>query len=126
LLLKAADPELAALVRHVGLGGGHRGSDQGAALEQTSHEKESHHRNAEAEIGQGELRQERDGALTAGTQVAANADRAVKVYLHQGATVEAVSGQRMLGLALGAVIRSMPIGVSNLFVILLDRAGERV
>jgi hypothetical protein len=32
----------------------------------------------------------------------------------------------MLGLALWAVIRSMPTGVGYLFVILLDRAGERV
>jgi hypothetical protein len=55
-VLKAADPELAALIRHVGLRGRRCGRPQRAALPQTSHEKQSHHRNTEAAIGQAKLR----------------------------------------------------------------------
>jgi hypothetical protein len=124
--LEAANPELAALVRHVGLRGRRRGSQESPALQQTSHEKESHHRNTEAEIGQGELWQQRDGALTAAAQIAANAQEAIKVHLHQGSAVEALSAQRPPRLALRAMIGPVTIGIGNRFVILLEGAGERV
>jgi hypothetical protein len=39
LLLKTADPKLAALVGHVGLGGGLGGSFESAAMQQTGNEK---------------------------------------------------------------------------------------
>ena len=42
------------------------------------------------------------------------------------ASVEGVSDQPMLGLALRAAVRPVTIGVGNLFGILLDGAGEGV
>lgn len=79
---KAVDPELTALVRHVGLRGGHRGGDESTALPQASHQEQGDHRNTEAEIGQSKLRQQRDGALTAPAEIAAHTDNAVKTCFH--------------------------------------------
>jgi len=120
LLAKAADPKLAALVRHVGLSGRRGGGWERLALQQASQEKQRDQGNAEAQVGQGELRQQGNGALAARAQVAAHAQDAFKADLHQGAAIEAVRAQRSLGLALGAVIGSMPIGISNLLGIFLD------
>ena len=52
LLVKAANPELAALIRHAGLRGRLRSSGQGAAVEQTGHQKQRDHGDAEAQLGQ--------------------------------------------------------------------------
>ena len=126
LPLKTADPELAALVRHAGLRGRLGGSLQSAAIQQTGDEKQRDHENTETEIGQGKLRQQRNGALAGVAQVTAHADDAVKRHIHDGAAVEAVGGQRMLGLALRTVVGPITIGVGDLFGVLLDGTGERV
>jgi hypothetical protein len=59
-------------------------------------------------------------------QVAAHADDAVEGRVDEPARIEAMSGERMFGLALRAVARAMSVGVSQLLGILLHRAGERV
>jgi len=87
---KAAYPELAALVRHAGLRGGQRGRHQGAALQKASDQEPGDHRYTETEIGQGELRQEGNRALTAAAQIAAHANHAVKTHFHEGAAVKAM------------------------------------
>jgi len=66
----------------VGLRGGHHGSPQRAALPQASHQEQGDYRNTEAEIGQGELRQEGNRPLTAAAQIAAHANNAVKARFH--------------------------------------------
>ena len=94
LLLKTAAPELAALVRHSGLRGRLGRGFESAAVQQTGDEKQGDHGNTEAQKGQGELRQQRNGALAGVAQITANADVAVKLHIHERAAVEAVSGQR--------------------------------
>ena len=124
--MKTADPELAALVRHARLCGRLGGSLESAAIQQTGDEKQGDHENTETEIGQGEFRQQRNGALAVVAQVTAHADEAVKLHIGDGAAVEAVGRQRMLGRALRTVVGPMTIGVGDGFGILLDGAGERV
>ena len=60
-----------------------------------------------AQVGQGELGQQRDGALAGVAQVAAHADDAVEGGVDERAGVEAVRGQGMFGLALRAVAGAM-------------------
>jgi hypothetical protein len=123
---KAARPELAALVRHVGLRGDYRGFDESAAFQKASDQEPGDHRHTEAKIGQGKLRQQRDGALTAPAEIAAHTDNAVKTCFHEGAAVKAVGAQRMLSIALRAMVGPAPTRISQRFLILLERAGERV
>ena len=81
---------------------------------------------AGAQVGQGELGQQRDGAPAGLAQVAAHADDAVEGGVDERAGVEAVRGEWMFGLALRAVAGAIAIGVSQLLGILLHRAGEWV
>ena len=126
LLLKTAAPELATLVRHGRLRGRLSSGFESAAVQQTGDEKQGDHGNTETQEGQGELRQQRNGALAGVAQIAANGDDAVKVHICEGAVVEAVSGQRRLGLALRTVVRPITVGVGNLFEVLLDGTRKRV
>src|SRR2546428_11177991 len=75
---------------------------------------------------EGELRQQGDGAFTDAAQVAAHADHAVKGNVHERAAVEAMTGQRLFGLALRAVARAVTVGIGDLFGVLCDGAGEWV
>jgi hypothetical protein len=125
LRAEAANPELAALIRH------RRrrclsGAVQGLRQEQARDEKQRNHRQTGAHIRQDELRQQGDTALTGLAQVATHADNAVKSRVDECACVEAVRGKWMFGLALRAVIGAMRIGISQLLVILLHRTGEWV
>ena len=99
---------------------------RGGALEQARHQKQRDHRDTEAQIRQGKLRQQRNGALTGPAQITAHTDRAVEPRVHQRAAVEAVCGQRLLGLTLRTVVGPVAIGVGDLFGILLDGASEGV
>ena len=126
LLSKTADPELAALVRHAGWCGRPGGSHEGEAVEQPGDEKQRDHGDAEAEPGQGELRQQRNRAFTGAAQVAAHADDSVEGGIHECAAVESMAGQRVLGLALRAVVRAVSIRIGDFFGVALDGAGEWV
>src|SRR5664279_3420631 len=126
LPLKTADPELAALVRHARLRGRLGSSLQSAAVEQTGDEKQRDHEDTETKIGQSKFRQQRNGGLAAEAQVTANADGAGERHIRDGAAVEAVSGQGMMGGALRTVVGPITIGVGDLFGVLLNGAGERV
>ena len=95
-------------------------------MQQTGDEKQGDHGNTETEIGQGKLRQQRNGALAGVAQVTAHADGAVKLHIHEGAAVEAVGGQGMLSLTLRTVVGPIAVGVGDLFGVLLDGAGEGV
>jgi len=75
---------------------------------------------------QGKLRQQGDGAFTNAAQVAAHADHAVKGKVHERAAVEAMTGQRLFGLALRAVARAVTVGIGDLFGVLCDGASEWV
>ena len=57
LLLKTANPELAALVGHGGLRGSPGGGFKSELVEQTCDQEQRDHRDAESEPGQGELRE---------------------------------------------------------------------
>jgi hypothetical protein len=59
-------------------------------------------------------------------QVAAHADDAVKRHIREGAGVEAVGGQGMLGGTLRTVVGPKAIGVGDLFGVLLNGTGEWV
>ena len=125
LRAEAADPELAALVGHRGrrsCGGG----VQCLRQEESRDEKQRDHRQAAAQVGQDELGQQGHGALAGLAQVAAHADEAVEGRVNEGARVEAMRGEWMFGLALRTVAGAVTIGVRQLLVILLHRAGERV
>ena len=74
-------------------------------FEQSRDEEQRDHGDAEAQPRQGKLRQQGDGAFTNAAQVAAQADHAVKGKVHERAAVEAMTGQRLFGLALRAVAR---------------------
>jgi len=124
--LKAANPELPALIRHGALSGCQRGSCEREDFEQSRDEEQRDHGDAEAQPGQGELRQQGDGAFTDAAQVAAHADHAVKGKVHERAAVEAMTGQRLFGLALRAVARAVTVGIGDLFGVLCDGAGEWV
>ena len=118
----AAHPELAALV-------GRRGRQRGGEsfrLPQPRYEKQRDQGDAGAQVGQGELGQQGHGAPTSLAQVAAHADGVVEGGGDQRAGVEAVRGERMLGLALRTVGGAMPIEVGELIDVLLHRAGEWV
>jgi len=124
--LKPADPELAALVSHARLRSGLRGGLQSTAMQQTGDEKQGDHHKAETEIGQSEIREQRDGALAAVAQVTTNTDEAFKLHISHGAVIETVGSQRMLRSALRTVVGPMTIGVTERFGVLLDGARERV
>ena len=66
------------------------------------------------------------GPLTATAQVAAHADRAIELRIHQRAAIETVRAQRAVGFALRAMIWPITIRVGNLIEVLLDRAREGV
>ena len=91
LSAKAAHLELAALIGHVGLRSSDCRREQGAAFQQPRHQKQSYHGNTEAEIGQGELRQQRDRAPTGAAQIPAHADGPIKAHIHQSAAIKAVA-----------------------------------
>jgi hypothetical protein len=123
---KTAAPLLAALVGHSGLAGGLGSGIERAAKPQAGDEKQGDDGNTEAQEGQGELRQQRHGALAGVAQISANGDDAVKVDIAEGTVVEAVSGQRGFGVALRTVVRAITVGVGNLFEVLLDGTRKRV
>jgi hypothetical protein len=118
---KAAQPELAALA-----GRWRRRSAVGRRREQTGEQPQRNHGDAEAQIGQGEVRQQGDGATAEFAQIAAHADQSVEAGIDEGAGVEAVRGERLPGLALRATSGAMPIGVGELLQVVLDGAGEWV
>ena len=124
LPLKPANPELTPLIGHGRLRSGCAGTLQSTAIEQTRHQKQRDDRNTEAKIGQGELRQQRNRTLAGAAQVAAHADRSVKLRIHQRAAVEAMRSQPMPSQAPRTVVRSVTIWVGNLFGILLDGTRE--
>ena len=123
--MKTADPELTALVGHARLSGGMGGSLQSTAIQQTGDEKQRDHENTETEIGQGKLRQQRNGAFAAVAQITAHANETVKLHIGYGAGVEAVGGQRTLGRTLRTVVGPMTIGAGDFFGILLNGTGEQ-
>ena len=98
------------------------------ALSKASDEKRGDHRNAEAQIGQGELRQQRDCPLAGLAEIAPDTDGAVKVGADvcERSVVETVRRQRLFGLALRALARASLIEVGQLVAILLHGTGERV
>jgi hypothetical protein len=95
-------------------------------MQQTGDEKQRDHEETKTKIGQSKFRQQRYGALAAVAQVTANADEAGKFHIRDGAAVEAVSGQGMMGRALRTVVGPITIGVGDLFGVLLNGPGERV
>ena len=106
---------------------GHRlGSRERETVEQPGNQEERDHRDAETEPGECELWQQRNGALTRATQVAAHTDDSVEGGIHQCAAVESMPGQRMFDLALRAVVRAVSIRIGDFFVLALDGAGEWV
>ena len=120
LRAEAAHPELAALV-------GRRWRQRGGEsirLEQPRDEEQRDRRDAGAQVGQGELGQQGNGALTDFTQVAAHADGVVEGGVDERAGVEAVRDERIFGLALRTVGGAMLIEVGELIEVLLHRAGE--
>ena len=62
----------------------------------------------------------------AGKRVAAHANDSVELHVDQGAPIEAMGTQRLPGLALRTVLRSVVIGVRDPFGVLLDGALKRV
>jgi hypothetical protein len=89
-------------------------------------EEQCDHGEAEAEPGEGELWQQRDRAFTGAAQVAAHADDSVEGGVHEGAAVESMASQRVIGLALRAVVRAVSIRIGDFFGVALDGAGEWV
>ena len=116
---KAAQPELAALIGH--------GRRRLRLRPAKAREKpQCDHGNAGAQIGQGEFRQQRNGSAAGLAEIAADTDGAVEIGVDDGAGVEAVRGQRIVGLALRTGGRAMPVRVGELIEILQRRSGERV
>ena len=126
LPVKATHPELATLVGHVGLRGGPRCRDQGAALQKASDQERGDHTDTEAEIRQGELRQQGNRAPTRPAQIPAHTDYAIPGTLDQRTGIETMTEQRLLGLALRAMVGPVSIGAGDLLLVLRDRAREGV
>jgi hypothetical protein len=59
-------------------------------------------------------------------QVTTHADRTIELHIHQSAAVEAMCGQRLIRIALQAMVRPVAVRIGNLSAILLDRTHERV
>src|SRR5207244_9773920 len=97
---------------------------QSFRLQQSRDEKQCDHRDAGAQVGQGELRQQRDRAPASLAKVAAHPDQAVEGGVDERARVEAMSGERVFGLALRTVGGAMAIRIGGLFEVLLHRTGE--
>jgi hypothetical protein len=125
LPVKATHPELATLVRHVGLHSGRR-LDQGAALQKARHQKQSYDRNTEAEIRQGELRQQRDRAPTGPAQITAHADGPIKAHVHQSAAIKAVAQHLLPSPTLWAMGEAVVVRIGDRFGVLLEGTTERV
>src|SRR5215471_18462138 len=113
---KAADPELAAPVAQARKRGCFSRLGQGAAFQQSCSQKQSDHRETEAEIRQGESGQERNGALTEKAQIAADTNYTVKGLIDQSTAVEAMRLERILALAKRTVVRSITIRMQNHFL----------
>src|SRR5271165_1703879 len=126
LFLKTANPELPALIRHACWCCRAGGSSERETVEQPRGEELSDHGDAEPQPGQGELREQRNRAFTCAAQVSTNANDSVKGDIHDGAAVKAMTGQRMLGPALRAVVRAVPIRIGDLFGVTRDGASEWV
>jgi hypothetical protein len=75
---------------------------------------------------QGEIRQQRNGALAGPAQITAHPDGSVKLRIHQRAAVEAMRRQRVPRLTLWTVVGPVAIGAGDLYGILLDGACEGV
>src|SRR5207244_9775767 len=125
LFSKTANPELPALIRHGSLPRHPCGSREREAIEQARDKEQQNYRNAEAEPGQSELRQQRDRALTGSAQVAAHANHTIKDGIHKHAAIETVAGQRLFSPALRAVVRAIAAGVGDIIGVLFGGAGER-
>ena len=120
---EAAQPELTLLIRRrSGQGGVER-----LGVKQSRDQKQGDDADAGAQVGQGELRQQGDGALASLAQVAAYADRSVEGGgFEDGAGVESMSQEPVLGLALRAVVGAIPVCIGELFQVLLHGALEWV
>ncbi len=118
---KTPEPELAALI-------GHRcgGPLQRLPFEQPRHKKQSDQHDAESQIRQREIRQQRHRAPAAFAQVAPHAGQAVETDVFQRAAIESVGGQRTLSLALRAMAWPVAFGIGEFCIVLLDGAEEWV
>ena len=103
LRAEAAEPELAALIR------GRRRQRGLRRLPWQDPRDEEHrdHGDAEAQVGQGETGQQRDGPAASLAEVTADSDRAVEVVIDDGAGVESVGFERVLGKTLRAARGTM-------------------
>ena len=90
--------------------------------------KQGDHRDAESQVRQGELRQKRDCALAEFAKITPDADGAVEIGVNvdERSFVEAMRRQRLLGLALRALVWPGQVCVGELLVILLHGTGEWV
>ncbi|HEX8811189.1 MAG TPA: hypothetical protein VF742_04275 [Terracidiphilus sp.] len=126
LLLEAPYPELATLIRHAGFEGGFGGGSQSAPVEQARHQEQTDHWDSEAQVGQDELWQQRNGTSTEKTQITTHADGAVVLYIYQAAAIKAMRSQRIWRVAERTTVRTMTIRLRKILLILLDGAAERV
>jgi hypothetical protein len=93
-------------------------------VEQARYQKQTNYPNAETQVGQNELRQQRNGTSTEKAQITTHADGSVVLHIHQGAAIQPMRPKRIWRVAERTVIRSIPIGIGKFLLILLDGAAE--
>jgi hypothetical protein len=93
---------------------------------QPRHQKQSYHRNTEAEIRQGELRQQRDRAPTSSAEIVAHTNHAIEGAIHQCAGIKTVADERLLSLALRAMVWAVVVRIGDRSGILLEGANKRM
>ena len=119
---EAAEPELAALIGCSRWQGG----GECFGVKQAGEEKQGDDGDAGPQVGQGELRQQRDGTAASLAEVAAYTDRAVERGVDEGAGVEAVRDEPAFGPALRALGGAMEIRIGQLLDVGLHRTQEWV
>jgi hypothetical protein len=84
-------------------------------LQQSRDQEQGDHGDGGAKVRQGEFRQQRDRASAREAEVAADADESIEGHVDDRTRIEAVSFERVLGLALGALSGAMQVGRGGQF-----------
>lgn len=119
---KTADPRLPALIGRCR----RKGFPECLAVDQSRHQERGDHGDAEAQVRQGEVRQQRYGTPAGLAEIAAHADPSFERGIGDGARVETVRRQRTFGMAQWTLMGAVVVRVVELREVVRHGSGEWV